>query len=1057
MVKRFLTLKLLLFSLVLLISTAMNAQHKVTGTVTDENGDPLIGVNVVEKGTTIGTVTDTDGIYSITASGPNVTLIFSYVGFLKEEASINGRQQINMTLLPDITELEAIVVVGYGTQRKVDVTGAVASVEAGDIEKIPAASINQVLQGRLSGVSVTQNSGAPGGDISVRIRGLGSVNNNDPLYVIDGFPTKGGMSTLNPNDIASIDVLKDASATAIYGARGANGVIIITTKRGKKGKAEFTFDSYYGVQTLEKSYEMLNSVDYAEYVNEIIYNAALQNEVDYNPYYFYDANGDGRYQAAEDTVPISQWLRKDSADVDWLDIVTQPAIIQSYQLSALGGGDKSRYSLSGGYFDQQGVIRGSNFKRLNFRANTDNDITEWLTVGNSFTFANLSRDRVIEQGPGRTVIGRALRMMPTFEPYYDDGETFRITRSNPASIRNPLRWAIGVDDYTKNTSTIGNVYADIKIFPGLSFRVNAGLSYYFSQGYYYEPTYGVPQDNWNNLDADSRRSYVRSTNWLIENLLTYSKEFGDKHNITLLAGYTAQEDRSDFLVGEVEGFAHPSQKELSAGKEWKNLQSSVNEWSLLSQLARVNYSYDDKYLLTASIRRDGSSRFGRDNLYGVFPSFSFGWRLSQEDFIRNISYISNLKLRAGFGKTGNQEIGNYGAYSRLRPIGWVAGDQLLLNAGYAPNEPLNEELRWEGTTMTNLGLDFAMFQNQLQATFEFYQRGTDGMLIRKPIPWSTGYTTDPFVNVGEIKNTGFEGNISFKKNLGQFSFTTGMNFSFNKNEVISLGEGSPPLFGGNMVSDGGPFTTKTEVGHPIGSFYGFVSDGIFQTYEEVLNSPFQSHGTRAGDIKFKDLNGDGEVTEEDKTYIGSPWPDFIYGFNLGASYKNFNLSLFFQGVQGNDILFWDKRYYEGMGGFSNQNVAIKDRWREPVIDQNTGEVIDPGNTNTDMPRAIYGDPNGNNRVSDRLLEDGSYLRLKNAIISYDLPESLISRLRIGKAQIYVSGNNLFTFTNYSGLDPDVGEIDLNDQENGGDATSAGIDRGGYPVARNYLMGLRLTF
>ena len=1005
----------------------------VSGRVLDENAQPMTGVDVVVRGTTTGTITNENGYYSLDVPDMQGVLTFSFIGYQTREVEIEGRTQINVEMLPDISELSEVVVIGYGVQKKSDLTGSVASVKAEEIADLPTSNLTQALQGRAPGVMITTNSGSPGGDLSVRIRGIGSINNNDPLIVIDGFPTKEGLSSLNPDDIERIDILKDASATAIYGARGANGVIIVSTKRGKPGKTVFSFDSYVGVENFAGKYEMLDAVNYAELYNEIVTNSQIQNERPVVPYFFWDPQKDGNYVAAEDTVPISVWLPRDSSDIDWVDVISQQGVVQNYTLSARGGSEDSRYSLSGTYFDQKGVIKGSGYRRFSFLANTDNEIGERLIIGSSVIFNNTNRQSIIEEGPGRTVMGRALRMMPTMEPYRPDG-TFNCANDNPGGSRNPLRDALQDTRETLGNDLTATVYAELEIIDGLVYKLTGGANWYSSKYTFFQPSYGILGDKWFNTDADASKRFAKGHNYLMENQLSYIKSLG-RHHLAAVAAYTAQDDYYEYMSAEVEGFTHPNLRQLSSGISKKDIQGGIQEWALLSQLGRINYDYDERYYITASVRRDGSSRFGTENRYGIFPSFALKWRLSRERFMSDLDFISDLSLRGGYGRVGNQEIGNYAAYAKLSSVGWVSGDVLLLNSGMAPNEMPNSAVRWESTKMTNIGLDASFFSNRLMFSVEYYNRGTEGMLLEKPIPTTTGYTDLPFVNAGEIVNRGVEGSLTFRQRSSRFFYDVSLNASYNQNEVANLG-GAAAIPGGSLSGGGAGFITLTEVGHPIGSFYGFVVDGILQNEGEVLEAPYQTRATAPGDIRFKDLNGDGRVNDLDRTYIGSPWPDMIYGFNASLGYSNFTLDIFLQGVLGNDIYFQEKNNYTGISGSNNQHISALEYWSEE-------------NPSSTLPRPILGDPSENTRISDRYVEDGSYLRVKNVTLSYRLSQSVVQTLRMSGIQVYVSASNLFTLTNYSGIDPEVGEY------NG--SLYSGIDRGQYPVTRAITGGVKLDF
>lgn len=1037
-----LLIKLIILPFLILISTgqAIAQPVQVSGRVFDyyDQDMGIPGATIMIKGTTSGTVSDVQGQYSITVPSEDAVLVVSFVGYVTEELMVGNQREIDFYLVPDITQLEEMVVVGYGVQRKSDLTGAVSRVTAEDFQNAPIVNIGQALQGRAAGVNITQDNGAPGGGLSIKIRGIGSIGDNEPLYVIDGFPTKGGLNNLNPNDIESIDILKDASATAIYGARGANGVIIITTKRGTSDTPVFSFDAYSGIQIPTNMPDMLNSVQYAELYNEIRFNDAKQRNRAYEPYFFWNPQGDGVYREEVDTVPLAQWIPDAYPNTNWLNEVIRPAIMHNYNLSVQGGSENSRYMISGGYVTQEGIIRGSNYDRLNLRINTDNTLKSWLKIGNSFNISNTTRNSVVEEGVGRTVIARALRIHPTLAPYREDG-SFSSANDNPGSIRNPLRDALMDTDESRSFSFIGNIYADVNFLEDFTYRLNLGGSFSNSFRTIFEPAYGQTGDKWFNELADAQRNNSRFTNVLMEHTLNYQKSI-DRHNISLLIGYTAQEDRGDFMSARVQGFTHPALTQLSSGQEFRNISGSIEEWALLSQLARFNYNYDTRYYLTASIRRDGSSRFGSNHRWGIFPSFAARWRVSRENFMQNVDFINDLSLRGGFGRTGNQEIGNYTHFPQLTPVSYTSGNTLLLNAGLAPNHMVNDDLRWESTKMTNLGFDLSLMDYSLQITMDYYHRGTDDMLLQKPIPITSGYPTVPRLNIGEVINQGVDASIIYKWISGNFNLTTDFNVGYNYNEVRDLGGGTP-IQGGSLADAGMGFVTLTNEGYPIGSFYGYVYEGIFQSWEEVRTSPLQHANTAPGDVRFADLNGDGRITGEDRTYIGSPWPDWTFGLNTTVGYRNFGLNIFLQGVQGNKIYNFEKSAMERMSGTNNHFATVENRWTEE-------------NPSQTMHRAIQGDPNQNNRISSYWLEDGSYLRIKNVVLSYNLPASTLAALNITRVQIYVSGSNLYTFTRFTGFDPELG---LGTAAIGGSTIGSGLARGQYPLSRSFNLGINLSF
>lgn len=1005
-------------------------QNIIHGNIKDKNGEPLVGVNVILKGTLKGTVSDINGEFSIQVE-PSRILIFSYIGYVSQEINIKGNEFLSVILQETSADLDEVVVVGYGIQKKSDLTGAVSHINSEEISSLAVGNAVQALQGRASGVYVTQNTGAPGGDVSVKIRGVSSINNNEPLYVIDGFPTNSGLQGINPSDIESVDILKDASATAIYGTRASNGIVIVTTKKGTQGKAKVSLESYYGFQEFTKKPKMLNQVQFAEIYNESLYNLANTTNNTYIPYYFYDPQNDGKYLADED-LPLDQWLAGDSTYYKWVDEVIQTAPIQNYNLSIQGGSDKSTYMVSMGYFDQTGVIIGSHYNRYNFRVNTNNKITNWLRFGNNLSIVNSKQKSVIEEGPGRTILGRAMRMNPSLSPYRPDG-TFSCSNDNPGSTRNPLRDVLQDKDEMNKFGLQGTFFVEADLTSHLKYRLNLGGA--FNEGFHslFYPAYGKPGDKWSNEDADAARAMSRNMNLLAEHTLSYINSFG-KNSFTLLLGYTAQEDKTEYFSVEVEGFSHPALEQISSGQVIKTADGGIQEWSLLSQFGRLNYNYDEKYYVTATLRRDGSSRFGEDRQFGYFPSFAVKWKLLKESFFQNIDFLNDLSLRAGYGETGNQEIGNYERYPLLTPVSYVSGNTLLQNAGLASNDLYNEALQWETAKMTNIGIDVMMFSNQLQFNAEYYRRGSEKMLLPKPLPLTSGIPNIPNQNIGEIKNEGVEFNLEFNKKWNEFSFSTGINASYNRNEVVDFG-GALPLYGGSLSDVGLGFATISKEGIPAGSFYGYVAEGIFQNEADVKVAPFQNKLTSPGDVRFRDLNGDGKIDDKDRTVIGNPWPAWTFGWNLSGAYKGWSLNLFFQGVQGNDILYVDRIFLEGMTSPANQLLSVMDRWTSD-------------NPSETMPRVIASDPNGNNRISTRFVEDGSYIRLKNIVLSYDFPKSLLDKFKMEYIQIYLASTNAFTLTNFSGVDPEIGQSST---------TAAGIARGQYPATRNTTFGIKVTF
>ncbi|WP_297100405.1 TonB-dependent receptor [Draconibacterium sp.] len=977
-------------------------EKTVKGTVTDSRGEPLPGVTVVLKGTTKGTTTDFDGNYSLSNIPADGILVFSFVGMQDVEESIQNKSELNVTMLEKTIGLEEVVAIGYGSQKKKDLTGSVVSVSTDDLKSLPLASVGEAMQGKAAGVQII-SSGTPGNDPTFRIRGIGTINNNDPLLVIDGVPTQSGLNQLNMDDVESIQVLKDASATAIYGSRGANGVVIITTKSGKSGKGVISFNAYYGMQEATNMVDMLNASEFASLHNEMMANAG-QNQ---NPAYSNPASlGEG---------------------TDWLGAMFSTAPIQNYSISYSGGNEKSNYYVSGNYFDQEGIVNNTGFERYTLKFNSDNQILDKVKFGNNIT---LNHDKKYS---GDYSIIDAMRALPTQEIYNQDG-----TYAGPVGIPmwygdvvNPIGRSEIIENTTLGYNLMGSVYGEVEILKGLVFKSLAGIKANFWESRSWSPKYDwqpTPQEQ-----SYLGEGWNRSITWNWDNTLTYKTTIDEKHKLTLLAGTSAQENKFKYMTGSIQEFASDLTQQLDNGLTQKNIGGNTNEWSLMSYMGRVNYSFADKYLLTGTVRYDGSSRFGQNNKWGLFPSGSAAWRISEEDFFENIEFVDDLKLRAGYGVTGNQEIGNYSFASALNTIKYNLNDNLV-NA-VVPIVMPNPNVQWESQKQANIGFDATILDQRLNITFDAYIKNTEDMLVPASIPITTGYSDIyvPSINAGEIENKGIELSITSHNLKGDFTWDTDFNISVNRNEVKSLNDTIPMARGSVGFNQS---IARLEVGQPMDVFYGFVTDGIFQNQQEVDEHALQVPGddpysrTSAGDIRYLDLNSDGIIDDNDRTYIGNPNPDFIFALNNTFTYKGFDLTVFLQGVYGNDIYNANKIWSEGMAVAQNQTIGALDRW--------TAE-----GTSTTVPRAVFNDPNKNIRPSDRFVEDGSYLRVKNITFGYTLPASIIQKAKMSSARIYVSGTNLFTFTDYSGFDPEVG---VN-----------GIDLNTYPVTKTYSLGVNISF
>lgn len=997
-----LTYKMLENNMVVITPRRVVQTPKIEGTVTDKStGEPLAGVSIHIQGTTVGTVSDVNGKYSIEVSDKNATLIFSYVGYHSEEIQINGNSVVNIGLIQGIEKLSEVVVIGYGTQAKKDLTGSVATVGTKEINSLPVPSVSDALEGRASGVQVI-SSGVPGTDATFRIRGVGTINSNDPLLVIDDVPVSSGLNQLNMNDIESIQVLKDASATAIYGARGANGVIIITTKRGKGKQSHLNLNYYYGVQKATKVVKMLDASQFAALHNEMMANAGLAKDPAYaNP----DSLGKG---------------------TDWLGELFRVAPMQNYSISYSGSSDKTNYYVSGNYLNQEGIVTNTGYKRLTFQLNTDTKVFDKLKFGNSLT---LNHDI---KTSGNYNIQNTMLALPTQPVKRSDG-----TYSGPVAqpmwdgdIVNPIGLAKTVDNATKGYNLIGSIYGELELLQGLKLKSTFGLQANFWDDRNWSPKY--KWDSSTNENDYLSEKYNKNFTWVWDNTATYEKTLG-QHHFIVMGGTSAQENKSNYMSGSIKTFASELTQELDNGTTNATVGGNENSWSLMSYMGRVNYDFSDKYLITATVRRDGSSRFGSNHKWGVFPSGSVAWRISKEKFFNGLNFINDLKLRAGYGVTGNQQIDNYSFASALQTIAYTFNGNTV-NA-VVPSKMPNPNVQWEEQKQANVGIDASLFNDRIGITIDGYIKNTDKMLVPMSVPVSTGYSDVdvPSINAGKMQNKGIEFTLDTKNLTGEFTWNTSFNISYNHNLVKSIND-TVPLSTGSIGLNYN--LALIQAGHPVGEFYGFKTDGIFQTQQEVDNHAIQVPGndpynrTSAGDIRFKDLNNDGVIDDKDRAFYGNPNPTFIFALNNTFSYKGFDLSIFMQGVAGNKIFNANRIWDEAMSVAQNQTTEVLNRW--------TGE-----GTSNSMPRAIYNDPNKNTRQSDRYIENGTYLRIKNVSLGYTVPKSFSQKAYISSARVYISAENLYTFTKYKGFDPEVG--------------TSGIDNNVYPVTRTISFGVNLSF
>jgi TonB-linked SusC/RagA family outer membrane protein len=1010
------SLGIMLFSL---FSLALNAQT-VIGTVTStDDGQPLIGATVLIEGkATTGTLTDADGKFSITANKGDV-LVISYVGHQEQKVSIDG-STISVTLKTNRT-LDEVIVVGYGSSKKSDLTGAVGSVKTEDLKRLGTVDAVQAMQGRVAGVEITGQSGEPGAGARIRIRGVGTINSADPLYVVDGFPV-GSIYFLSPNDIESIEVLKDASATAIYGNRGANGVVLVTTKRGKSGAPKISFEAYRGVQQPGKKVELTNAAEYATLYLEAFANdgIALSDDSDIRTRLEFVKNNNLK-------------------GTDWQsEILRQQAMVQNISMNVSGGTENNRYLFSATAFNQAGLVKNSDMKKYFIRFNNDMKVSSWLNGGIGLNYVYTDKTYYSDdQYSG--VLPVALRIDPVtaaWDSYRNNWGRADISyNNNPARIVDQLKDNKGYDQ-----GLLGNIFLEAKLFKGLKFRTQGNIGLSFGHNKSYSPTFFVAVDEARDISTLwERRS--QGTNLTITNYLTYDKSFG-RHNLTVMAGQEAFSGKYNSF--EATGRDVPVSSDLQYLSSSKStnftVSSNQSEEALLSYFGRLNYNFGGKYLLTATVRRDGSSRFLRDNRWGTFPSFAAGWNIAEENFLKNSGIFNQLKLRAGWGKVGNQNsAANYGYVTTVKPNNiYVFGGQSV--QGFASEELSNSELRWETTQQSNLGLDFAILKDRLYGSADYFIKKTNDMIVAVPIPVYVG-AQPPRVNAGSMENRGVELSLNWRDKISKsIRYDLGINFTKITNEVISLGGGSP-INGGNISKVGD--LTRTEVGREIAYYYGLKTDGIFHSQEEVDNYK-NSKGAKVqpvaqpGDVKFVDTNGDGAIDNLDRTYLGSATPNFTFGINGAVEFKGLDIRVFFQGVQGNEIanaMYWG--WYSSDGSKENYHIDRLNRWT-------------PTNTTSNEPRMTVNDANKNGQFSDRYISDGSYTRLKNLTIGYTLPNGLLSKVRVQNLRVYFSADNLWTKTAYKGLDPEVGERYYN-------PLYYGVDLGNYPQAKNYRVGLNLNF
>lgn len=1032
------------------ITVSLQQQKSISGKVTDSSGQPLPGVTVIVKGTTQGTITNADGNYSLSGMMGDATLVFSFVGMKPEEVSIAGKQTINVTLFEERIGIEEVVAIGYGTQKRQDLTGAISSVGANEIKKVPVTNVGQALQGRMSGVMVTNNDGTPGAGVQVLIRGIGSFGDNTPLYVVDGYPGT-SISTLNPQDIQTIDVLKDASAAAIYGNRAANGVVIITTKRGQQGKMQVSFDATSSVQSEPKTFDVLSAQEFASLATEV-------------------ADKEG-------SPVLEEWYSPNSLQtVDWQDIMYRRGFKQNYNIGIRSGSDKALSFLSLGLTDHKGIVEFSNYKRYNVSLNQDYIPVKWLKSSTMIRYAYTDSKTVFGSGQGG--VGKLARLIPTMTGnpltdlpeddngnygYYSKTET-AVANSENVYARSKLNDQKGIS-HNLNGSTVLEIYP----VDGLTLKTNFGINYASSSGYNFNPL----DDRVTVTRLATYSQYANNSfEYLWENTLNYSFTLNN-HNVDLLAGTSLQENCGRYLNVSSEGVMSDGLRNLGSMKVIKSLAGYQQKWSLSSYFGRATYKFGERYILTGTVRWDGSSRFAKGNRWGTFPSVSGAWKVKEERFLKNTDVISNLKLRASYGEAGNQNIGlfqyqaSYTSGSRNSNYGYIFGQNKVYTDGLVQSFLPNQKLKWETSKQTDIGVDVGFFNNKLSMTADFYIKKSFDFLLKTKMPAQTGFL-EATRNVGSIKNSGFEFLIQYRNSETPLKYSISLNLTTVKNKIEELAPGMEAV--SNLQSLDFPTVgntswavfSKSRIGGSIGDFFGFKTDGIIQTQSELdalnqnardmANDPnvwYNTSGTAPGDRRFVDVDGNGRITDDDRVILGSPIPDFYGGVNFTGEYKNFDCNVFFTFSYGNEILNFVGRDLVSMnveGGVGMQNIGkdfYDNRWK--------GE-----GTSDKYPRAVWSDVGGNSRVSDVFVEDGSYLRLKNVELGYTIPSTVMPMLNNARLRIFTSIQNVFTVTDYSGLDPEIGQS-VNSSGVAGGVTASGLDVGIYPYSRFFTVGLGLQF
>ncbi|MEO1010061.1 MAG: TonB-dependent receptor [Bacteroidota bacterium] len=1002
-------------------------ERQITGKVSDELGGPLPGVSILLEGTGQGATSDFDGNYQITVPGANSVLVFSYLGFATQTISVGNRATIDVVLSEEVNQLDEFIVVGYGSQRKSDVTGAISKVDGEDFENIPVASSDLALQGRAAGVQIVRNGGAPGAEANIRIRGTGTLNNSEPLIVIDGFPG-GTLETVNPNDIESIEVLKDASASAIYGTRAANGVVIVTTKQGKVNeRLSFSVNAYTGFSTAIKTLDVLDAPTLAEIKRE-------------------------RY--TNDGVDIDAfWLdpEREIQRTDWQDELLETGIVQNVDLGIRGGGEKSNYSFSMGYYDEKGLIKNSFFNRASARLNSTHRPKEWLTIGQNLQLTS-SKDNALNTSSAQSgILWSALRFHPSIPVFNEDG-SYGSSQENGqlGDINNPIFTADTEDDITTRHNLLGSVFAEVEVIEGLKLKANFGLDLtVFDRDIF---NIRITDQTRNRNNNELTRQYFEQYSIVNEFTAAYKKLFAEKHNLEVIGGYSYQVTKRDGFSVRVEDFGSEAfdQRVIDAGTSVNigNVNSDVFDEGLESVFGRLNYQYDNRYLFTFTYRADGSSRFADGNRWGYFPAFSAGWNVSNEAFW-NVDSISSLKLTGGWGQLGNQNV-------RLNQFLGVfeGGDRVSFgdqqNLGTSQIQIPNPDISWETSEITDIGIEAGLLNNQLVIDLGYFIKDTKDMLLPPASLLAQGTARVTDQNVGELRNSGFELEINYRGSIGEdVTYSIGGNASFIKNEVTSLNSPfleSRPFYGRQNVE-----LARIVEGEPLASFFGWEADGLYQNTSEINNDPGLANDPRReqgliqpGDVRFRDLDGNGLIDGDDRTFIGNPHPGVVYGINGSLKYKNFDLNVLFLGEAGRQIYNADRIAGLDTDAPFNLYAETVNRW--------TGE-----GTSNSTPRVSINDSNGNYRSSTLFVEDAGFFRLKNLTVGYSLPDGITDKAGLSKVRLYATGQNIFTITNYSGMDPELGVVSNAGSTNQFANGQFNVDYAQFPQARTWTLGVMIDF